>query len=146
VPQTSYKPGDGATWDRIARTELVGVRGETQHFHTRYFEIAPGGYSTLEKHMHGHVVVVLKGKGQLRIEDKIYEMSPGDVGYTAPWDVHQLLCSKDAEEPFGFVCVVNSARDRPIPIDDPKVKGTPADPKAMTAAQLAAEKRKKCGS
>mmetsp|Transcript_65086 Transcript_65086/g.190917 ORF Transcript_65086/g.190917 Transcript_65086/m.190917 type:complete len:574 (+) Transcript_65086:72-1793(+) len=123
VPQVNYKPGDEATWSKISRTELIGVRGETQHFHTRYFEIAPGGFSTLEKHMHGHVVIALKGKGELRIKDKIVEMSLGDVGYTAPWDVHQLTCPCTAKEPFGFVCVVNAARDKPIPLSPGAKRG-----------------------
>jgi ribulose-bisphosphate carboxylase large chain len=42
---------------------LSGKRGESQRFHVRYFEIAPGGYSTLEKHEHEHVVIPIRGRG-----------------------------------------------------------------------------------
>ena len=50
----------------ILRTELVGKNGESCKFHVRYFEVAPGGYSTLEKHVHEHVVIPLRGKGVVR--------------------------------------------------------------------------------
>ena len=29
----------------------------------RYFEMAPGGYSTLERHEHVHAVLILRGRG-----------------------------------------------------------------------------------
>ena len=30
----------------------------------RYFEVAPGGWTTLERHEHVHAVMVIRGKGQ----------------------------------------------------------------------------------
>lgn len=47
----------------ILRTELVGKNGESCQFHVRYFEVGPGGYSTLEKHVHEHVVIPIRGRG-----------------------------------------------------------------------------------
>ncbi len=35
------------TWLNVSRRVIVGKSGENTKFHVRYFEIAPGGYSTL---------------------------------------------------------------------------------------------------
>src|SRR5262249_41910524 len=43
----------------VTRTLLVGGAGERTSFHVRYFEVAPGGHTTLEVHAHEHAVVVL---------------------------------------------------------------------------------------
>ena len=81
-------------------------------FELRYFEIAPGGYSSLEHHAHGHAVVIVKGTGAVRLGDVTEPVSPFDVVYVAPHDVHRFLAG--AAEPLGFVCVVDRARDRPV--------------------------------
>lgn len=105
------------TWAGISRRELVGKRGESADFHVRYFEIAPGGYSTLEKHRHEHVVIPLRGRGEARFGCYLYEVSVGDVVYVAPDDPHQFRNPEDAEEPFGFLCIVSAERDAPEPTD-----------------------------
>ena len=116
VPIEAYKEsGDG--WRGITRRELVGKRGESPSFHVRYFEIAPGGHSTLEKHRHEHVVIPLRGRGQARFGCYLYEVGFGDVVYVAPDDPHQFVNPEEADEPFGFLCIVNAERDAPVPSD-----------------------------
>lgn len=105
------------TWAGITRRELVGKRGESPHFHVRYFEIAPGGHSTLEKHEHEHVVIPIRGKGEAQFGCYVYKIGFGDVVYVAPGDPHQFRNSEDAEEAFGFLCMVNAERDAPEPTD-----------------------------
>jgi len=105
------------SWKGITRRELIGKRGESPRFHVRYFELAPGGYSTLEQHEHEHVVLVLRGKGEARFGCYVYPVGFGDVVYVAPGDPHQFLNPEDAAEPFGFVCMVNAERDRPQAVD-----------------------------
>ena len=63
VPLEAYK-ATAAEYKGITRRELAGKRGETTKFHVRYFEIEPGGYSTLEKHEHEHVVLPMRGSGE----------------------------------------------------------------------------------
>jgi ribulose-bisphosphate carboxylase large chain len=106
------------TWKAITRRELCGKRGESQKFQVRYFEIAPGGYSSLEKHEHEHVVIPLRGHGEVQFGCSIYRISLGDVAYVAPNDPHQFRNSDDAEEPFGFLCIVNAERDVSVAVDD----------------------------
>ena len=61
IKTEKYKP-KGGDWADIVRRVIVGKKGETARFHLRYFEISPGGYSSLEKHKHEHVVIC-EGKG-----------------------------------------------------------------------------------
>ncbi len=104
-------------WAGITRRELVGKRGESPRFHVRYFEIEPGGYSTLEKHEHEHVVIPIRGSGEAQFGCYIYQVSLGDVVYIAPNDPHQFRNPAGAKEPFGFLCIVNAERDKPQSVD-----------------------------
>ncbi|MDX9714241.1 MAG: cupin domain-containing protein [Dissulfurispiraceae bacterium] len=98
-------------WSDISRNVLIGSKGESAKFHLRYFEIAPGGRSSLEMHKHEHVVIVIKGSGRVRLDKKNYKVSYLDTIYISPNTVHQL--SNPFDEPFGFFCIVNAKRDKP---------------------------------
>ncbi len=119
VEQERYKAEAGG-WAAIARNVLIGARGESVLFDLRYFEIAPGGHSSLEKHQHEHVVVGIRGRGQVLLGGKIHQVGFLDTLYLAPDDPHQLLNPFD--EPFGFFCIVNHDRDRPRPVDADELK------------------------
>ncbi|MGE5301457.1 MAG: cupin domain-containing protein [Acidobacteriota bacterium] len=110
VRDEPYKTGEGA-WSGIIRRVLVGGRGESAKFHVRYFEIAAGGNSSLERHRHEHVVICVKGEGIVRTGKMKKRMSFMDTVYIAPDTVHQL--TNPFERPFGFLCIVNARRDRP---------------------------------
>jgi quercetin dioxygenase-like cupin family protein len=116
VPLEAYKKTT-EQWKGITRRELVGKRGESPKFHLRYFEIDPGGYSTLEKHEHEHVVVGMRGRGEAQMGCFIHKLGFGDVVYVSPSEPHQFSCPEDASEPFGFLCLVNAERDVPIAVD-----------------------------
>ena len=116
IPLEAYKETTD-TWKGITRRELAGKRSESPRFHVRYFEIAPGGHSTLEKHEHEHVVIPLRGRGEAQFGCYIYEVSFGDIIYVAPDDPHQFRNPEDATEPFGFLCLVNADRDTPQSVD-----------------------------
>lgn len=96
-------------------------------FELRYFEVAPGGYSSLERHAHGHAVVIVKGRGAVRLGEATEPVSALDVVYVAPHDVHRF--SADAGEALGFLCVVDRARDRPVMVDEDDPAGS-ASPRA----------------
>jgi ribulose-bisphosphate carboxylase large chain len=116
VEREMYKM-DGGSFKGCSRVELIGKRGESTNFHVRYFEVSPGGWTTLEKHNHEHVVIILNGSGYVQLGSESYAMHVGDVGYTSPGDVHQLRCAEEALENFGFICIVSADRDRPVEID-----------------------------
>ncbi len=124
VEPERYKADDG-TWASIARHVLVGGRGESAQFDLRYFEIAPAGHSSLEKHVHEHVVVCVRGKGQVLLAGEVREMNFLDTAYIAPDDPHQLI--NPFEEPFGFFCIVNRLRDRPRGLDEADLRNLSTD-------------------
>lgn len=99
----------------VARHELVGPFGESTAFDLRYFEVAPGGYTSCEKHQHTHTLIAVRGRGVLALDgDERCELKPFDVAYVEPMRVHQLR-NESADEPFGFFCLVDHQRDRPAP-------------------------------
>jgi len=117
VEREAYKHGEekGREWAGIVRQVLVGEKAELTKFHLRYFAIDPGGYSSLEKHAHAHVVIAVRGNGRAVIGPSSYPLSPLDTVYIGPWVPHQFL--NEGKEPFGFFCIVDGDRDRPVPLD-----------------------------
>lgn len=101
----------GSHWAGVIRRVLIGNHNESAKFNLRYFEISPGGFTSFEKHKHEHVVVGIKGKGEILCEEKKYELNFLDTIYMAPDTPHQL--SNPFNEPFGFFCIVNAKRDKP---------------------------------
>jgi len=110
----NYKVEEGS-WSSILRRVLIGNNNENTRFHVRYFEIAPGGFSSFEMHKHAHVVIVVRGKGKARIGKRSRTVNFMDTLYIKGLTPHQL--SNPFEEPFGFLCIVNAKRDRPRIID-----------------------------
>jgi len=115
IQSEPYKK-DTSSYKGITRYELIGKRGESPLFHTRYFEIEKGGYSTYEKHEHEHVVMVVRGAGEVKLGCRHLELNEGDFAYISPSDPHQFL-NPSSDEPFGFICTVNAERDRPVSMD-----------------------------
>lgn len=104
-----YKDGSGK-WAFIERFPLI--KSSAIKFEVRYFEIAPGGFSSVEYHNHAHVVICVKGQGKLRLGKKNRILKYLDIAYIAPNEIHQL--SNPFKEAFGFLCIVDSERDKPI--------------------------------
>jgi S-methyl-1-thioxylulose 5-phosphate methylthiotransferase len=111
IEDERYKVEDGG-WADVVRRVLIGTHGESTKFHVRYFEISPGGFSSLERHGHEHVVICIRGGGIVRTGRRKRNMGFLDTLYISPDTVHQL--SNPFDEPFGFLCVVNADRDRPV--------------------------------
>ena len=77
----------------------------------RYFEVAPGGHTTLERHEHVHSVMVIRGRGQCLVGDRAYDIAERDLVNVPPSTWHQFRAAPDA--PLGFLCLVAAHRDRP---------------------------------
>lgn len=115
TPDIPYKPS-GDSFSGVRRVNLAGMRGEKTKFHLRYFEIEKNGFTTRERHQHEHVVVVLRGAGEVFLENRWLDLQFGDVAYLPPQAVHYLRNRND--EPFGFLCIVDAQRDRPVPMPE----------------------------
>jgi quercetin dioxygenase-like cupin family protein len=112
VPLRNYK-SEGTHFKAISRQTLLGEGAGEQalEFITRYFEIQPGGYSSLERHQHPHSVLVIRGRGRVLLDDEVHTVSAFDCVYVSPHTVHQFQATGD--EPLGFLCIVDRDRDRP---------------------------------
>ena len=112
-------------WDNIAREGYrEGVAGVVRHtlvgarkmhagdpgpaIEMRYFEVAPGAATRLEKHEHEHIVIVGAGHGYAIIGTELHELGPRDVVYVGPLVPHQFVAR---DETFGFFCAVSAVRD-----------------------------------
>ena len=83
----------------------------------RYFEMAPGGYSTLERHEHMHAVMILRGQGHCLVGEDVRPVKPFDLITIPAWTWHQFRATQG--ESFGFLCMVNALRDKPqLPTDE----------------------------
>lgn len=112
IEKKEYKESSGG-FKAVCRNALLGNNEgeEALNFHTRYFDIKPGGYSSLEYHRHPHTVVVIRGSGTVILGEEVKEINLHDTVYVAPNTIHQFIA--DRGQPLGFICVVDRYRDRP---------------------------------
>lgn len=101
---------DGNHFKSITRQILFRGEGDLP-LEFRYFEVAPGGHSTLEKHVHQHAVMIIRGKGTVMVGDSLTEIGCQDVIHIPPLTWHQFRANK--EDHLGFLCIVNHERDKP---------------------------------
>ena len=113
VPALPYR-ADGAPSRGVTRRLLAAPPGAA--FELRYFELAPGGHTTRERHAHEHVVVCWRGRGVAWVAGETHAVGPGDVVYVAAGEPHQFR--NPYGEPFGFLCIVDRERDRPVPVEE----------------------------
>lgn len=104
-----YKDEGSAPFKDVTRQVLFGDPAFPAQL--RYFEVAPGGWTTLERHEHVHAVMVIRGKGRCRVGDKAYDIGLHDLVSVPPLTWHQFQAAPD--EPLGFLCMVATERDRP---------------------------------
>jgi quercetin dioxygenase-like cupin family protein len=123
VEVSAYKADGEAPFRDVTRQVLFDLRELDCQW--RYFEVAPGGWSTLERHRHVHAVLVLRGRGRALLGDRVVDLAGHDLVSVPPLTWHQFRAADD--EPLGFLCLVNADRDRP------QLPG-PADLAALAAA------------
>ena len=113
VDLRAYKEPEGDAFHGVTRQPILGRRDDEAalSFEARYFEIEPGGWSSLERHGHPHAVVVLRGRGSVVLGHVEHDLAPLDCVYVAPWEDHQFRA--DRGEALGFLCMVDRERDRP---------------------------------
>ncbi|MGC9954453.1 MAG: cupin domain-containing protein [Rhizomicrobium sp.] len=119
----AYKE-EGSPFKAITRQTLF--RDPALKCELRYFEVAPGGYSTLERHEHMHAVLILRGHGECLVGDEVTKIDTNDLVTIEPWTWHQFRAGPDA--PLGFLCMVNAERDKPSLPTDEERKALEADP------------------
>ena len=109
VAELPYKEDKRALFKSITRQVLFSDPQLTGEL--RYFEIAPAGFSTLERHEHMHAVLVLRGSGRCLIGKKVVPLAVCDLVTVPAMTWHQFRAT--STEPLGFLCMVNAGRDKP---------------------------------
>ncbi|MGO9544717.1 MAG: cupin domain-containing protein [Rhodomicrobium sp.] len=128
----NFRPGQGGfRWDGVellaykeegaapfkAITRQVLFQRADLGCELRYFEMEPGGHSTLERHEHAHAVMIFRGAGSCLVGGEVRVVAAPDLVFIPPMTWHQFRATKG--EPFGFLCMVNAARDKPqLPTED----------------------------
>lgn len=105
----AYKADSDAPYKDVTRQTLF--RDDALAGELRYFEVAPGGHSTLERHQHAHAVMILRGSGRCLVGDEVRDLATLDLVSIPPMTWHQFRAGP--EEPLGFLCMVDRERDRP---------------------------------
>jgi quercetin dioxygenase-like cupin family protein len=109
VDRLRYKHEGSAPFRDITRQVLFAQPDQTCEL--RYFEVAPGGYSTLERHRHTHAVLILRGHGTVRLGERVEPIRERDLVTVDPLTWHQFHAAADTA--LGFLCLVSKERDRP---------------------------------
>jgi mannose-6-phosphate isomerase-like protein (cupin superfamily) len=120
-----YKEDERALFKAITRQTLFSdpdLDGEL-----RYFEMAPGGFSTLERHEHMHAVLIFRGRGHCLVGREIKAIETRDLITVPAMTWHQFRATQG--EPLGFLCMVNAKRDKPQLPTDTELVNLRADPK-----------------
>jgi quercetin dioxygenase-like cupin family protein len=120
----AYKEDSSAPFKAITR-QVLFQRPELG-CELRYFEMQPGGHSTLERHGHVHAVMIFRGRGTCLVSGEVREVAAPDLVYIPPMAWHQFRASKG--EPFGFLCMVNAARDKPQLPNEAELAQLKSDP------------------
>ena len=124
-PQSNFRRFHGYRWDNVSLLEYKAegtapfkdVTRQTLFSRPdlagelRYFEVAPGGHSTLERHQHTHAILILRGRGHGMVGSEVRAVGKHDLVTVPPMTWHQFRAAADA--PLGFLCLVDSKRDRP---------------------------------
>jgi mannose-6-phosphate isomerase-like protein (cupin superfamily) len=124
VDRLPYKEDERALFKTITRQVLFSdpdMAGEL-----RYFEVAPGGFSTLERHEHMHAVLILRGSGHCLVGDAVRRLETHDLVTVPPFTWHQFRATTG--EPLGFLCMVDARRDKPQLPSDADLAELTADP------------------
>jgi quercetin dioxygenase-like cupin family protein len=120
-----YKPISSAVSKSVTRQILFDEPDLACQL--RYFDIQAGGYSTLERHEHLHGVMVLRGAGRCLVGEEIFSLGPYDLVTVPAMTWHQFQAAP--AEPMGFLCLVNTDRDRPTLPTPEELRALRRDPR-----------------
>ncbi len=110
TPVLAYKQNGDAPFKDVTRQVLF--EAPELGCQLRYFEVEPGGHTTLERHEHVHAVMVIRGQGRCLVGTAVFALSLHDLITVPPHTWHQFRAPEDGV--LGFLCMVNSERDRPV--------------------------------
>jgi quercetin dioxygenase-like cupin family protein len=100
VPVKNYGP----VRPDVTVQRFISRQDDSNNMEIRYFELKPGACSNWEGHNYEHAVLVLRGRGTVRLGAEIFPIQFGDAIFVESDEVHQFRAADD--EPLGFMCAV----------------------------------------
>jgi quercetin dioxygenase-like cupin family protein len=100
VPVQDYGPAQ----PEVTVRRFISRQDSSNNMELRYFELAPGACSNFEQHNYEHAVLVLQGRGTVRLGEAVFPIRFGDAIFVEADEVHQFRAAED--EPLGFMCAV----------------------------------------
>ena len=104
IPKEKIEAGE-KTYKQV----LISAK-EGPHFAMRRFIIEPGGFMPNHTNTVEHEQLVLRGKAEIGIGDKIYKVQKDNVVFI-PRDVPHWY-KNIGDEPFEFLCLIPNEEDR----------------------------------
>ncbi len=94
----------------------IGIADGAPNFTMRVFTMAPGGNTPFHRHDYEHEVLIVKGRGELRLPDRAVQVEPGTAILVPADQWHGFKA--DAEQGLEMVCLVpNRAYTGPIKVE-----------------------------
>ena len=105
VPPADYDEYSKEGAKGFRHKSLLGPDNSSRSFALRTYIIESGGHSAPDDHKHEHGVYVLSGVLQVKVDEKLLELNPGDVIHIDANEPHQFL--NPWPQPAKFLCVRN---------------------------------------
>ena len=86
------------------KADVIGRREGWPEHTLRLFRIKSGGFTPRHQHDWEHVNYVIKGRGRLRIGEKLFDLEEKDFAFVPPNSEHQF--ENPYREDFEFICIV----------------------------------------
>src|SRR5258708_5719307 len=87
---------DGTHFKSVTRQTLF-TGADDLPVDLRYFEVAADGHSTLERHQHAHLVMIIRGSGRVLVGEKVTEIGTNDLVQIPPMTWHQFRATNCEE-------------------------------------------------
>ena len=83
---------------------LISKEEGAENFAMRYFVIKKGGFIKIHEHPWEHEIFIVRGRGKVGSEKKLFEVKAGDFLFVPGNEPHQYV--NNAEENFEFICII----------------------------------------
>jgi quercetin dioxygenase-like cupin family protein len=88
----------------VSKANVIGPTEGWEDHTLRVFRLQSGGFTPRHQHDWEHINYVVKGRGRLRIGDRVYELEEKDFAFVPPNTEHQF--ENPYGEEFEFICIV----------------------------------------
>jgi quercetin dioxygenase-like cupin family protein len=96
--------GYGPERPGVTVRRFISRRDGSNNLEVRYFEVEPGATTNFESHNYEHAVLILRGRGTVRLGEQLRPIKFGDAVFVSADEIHQFRAADD--ETLGLLCAV----------------------------------------